>query len=105
MSDEEAWFAIGLPIHTAGVQWGRGQDSVQATRVFLLQSWQSMSSWSAELCTRTPLSWNVFRPLSSSEWKMDLYSVQIHRLLPWLWQQRQPFANGCDGRLSARFWS
>lgn len=45
---EEVSGAASIPVHPEGVQWMGGHDSVQATRVHQLQTWETVVSLRAQ---------------------------------------------------------
>ena len=48
---DQAWLAVGIPIHPKGVRWGSGQSSVQASQVLPHRSRQTIPVWTS-LCAR-----------------------------------------------------
>lgn len=67
MPGDKAWCTVRIVDHPKGVQGGRIKGFVQEIEVLPLQPWKPCLYGPFFARTRSLSSWNIFRPLSSTE--------------------------------------
>lgn len=64
---EEAWGAVEASVYPIGVQWGRGQSSVQDMQVIftptMLMYWWTLMYWVIDLLEQVWVTWLLRCPL------------------------------------------